>query len=263
MKIYVDVILILNFLLDRLLLIGVSILLKRNKPLKRLIIGALIGSISILFLFISISSLELFLVKIIISIIMILISFGYKNIKYFISNLSYLYLLSIILGGFLYFINDTLSYKNTGLIFYHNSFSINIILVLILSPVIIYIYIKSQNKIKYDYSKIYKVEITFLNGKNIVLNGFLDTGNSLIDPYKKRPIILIEKSILKDYKPRCILVPCYTVNKKSMLSCFKIKKISINDKKIKKECLVGISDNNFKLEDAKILLNKNILKEID
>lgn len=223
-------------------------------------LGALLGSISILALFIQLSSLTLFLIKVIISIIMVLTSFGFKNIKYTLNNLIYLYLLSIILGGFLYYINDELSYKNEGLIFFHNGFSINIILVLLLSPIIIFIYVKKSRKLKEEYSKCYEVEITFLNNKTSHLTGFLDTGNDLYDPYQKRPILVINKSILNGYNPRCILVPCYTVNKESMMRCFRIKKIVVNGKKIDKEVLIGISDNNFNLEGAQLLLHKNILK---
>lgn len=223
-------------------------------------LGALLGSISILALFIQLSSLTLFLIKVIISIIMVLTSFGFKNIKYTLNNLIYLYLLSIILGGFLYYINDELSYKNEGLIFFHNGFSINIILVLILSPIIIFIYVKKSRKLKEEYSKHYEVEITFLNNKTSYLTGFLDTGNDLYDPYQKRPILVINKSILNGYNPRCILVPCYTVNNESMMRCFRIKKIVVNGKKIDKEVLIGISDNNFNLEGAQLLLHKNILK---
>ncbi len=191
---------------------------------------------------------------------MVLTSFGFKNIKYTLNNLIYLYLLSIILGGFLYYINDELSYKNEGLIFFHNGFSINIILVLILSPIIIFIYVKKSRKLKEEYSKHYEVEITFLNNKTSYLTGFLDTGNDLYDPYQKRPILVINKSILNGYNPRCILVPCYTVNNESMMRCFRIKKIVVNGKKIDKEVLIGISDNNFNLEGAQLLLHKNILK---
>ncbi len=191
---------------------------------------------------------------------MVLTSFGFKNIKYTLNNLIYLYLLSIILGGFLYYINDELSYKNEGLIFFHNGFSINIILVLVLSPIIIYIYVKKSRKLKEEYSKHYEVEITFLNNKTSHLTGFLDTGNDLYDPYQKRPILVINKSILNNYNPKCILVPCYTVNNESMMRCFRIKKIVVNGKKIDKEVLIGISDNNFNLEGAQLLLHKNILK---
>ena len=109
-------------------------------------------------------------------------------------------------------------------------------------------------------SKNYEVDITFLNGKTKRLTGFLDTGNKLVDPYKKRPIIVINKKILNDYNPRCLLVPCTTVNKESMLKCFRIKKIVVNKKVIEDEVLVGISDNNFGLEGVDLLLHEKIIK---
>lgn len=260
MKIYVDMVIMLNFFLDFLLLMGVSLILKRNVKIIRLILGAIVGAISILTLFISISSLTLFIIKLIISVIMVLTSFGFKNLKYTINNLVYLYLLSIILGGFLYFVNDELSYKHEGLIFFHNGLGINVILILLLSPIIIFIYIKKSRKLKWEYSKFYEVKITFLNGKEANLTGFLDTGNDLYDPYKKRPILIINELALKGYNPRCVLVPCFTVNKESMIRCFKIKKLVVNGKKIDKEVMVGISDNNFNIEGAQLLLHKNILK---
>ena len=193
---------------------------------------------------------------------MLLSSFGFKSIKYTINNLVYLYLLSIILGGTLYFINDELSYKNTGLIFFHNGFSINWIIIIIFSPIMIFMYVKNVRNQKIKLSKYYEVNITFLNGKTSHLTGFLDTGNNLVDPYSNKPIIIISKSVLGDYKPRCVLVPCYTINKQSMLKCFKIKKLIINGKICKMNVLVGISDNNFNLDGVQCLLHQKIMEEI-
>lgn len=217
------------------------------------------GGISIVSLFINLNSLSLFLFKFIISVLMSLISFNYKNIKYTLNNLVYLYLVSILLGGFLYFINDSFSYKNTGFIFYHNGFSINVILSLLITPIILFFYVKQNKKIKEEYNNTYYVDITFLNGEMNHLIGYLDTGNNLIDPYKRRPIIIINSNVLKEYKPRTILVPCITINKTSMIKCFKIKQIIINKKIIKKEILVGISDNKFNLDGVDLLLNKKII----
>ncbi len=260
MKIYVDLIILLNFFLDFLLLLSISLILKRNARLIRLLFGALIGGLSILSLFVNFNSFTLFIFKVFISILMILISFGFKNFKYTLNNFVYLYLVSIILGGFLYYINDEFAYKNTGLIFYHNGFSINWIIIIIISPIVIFLYVKNQRRTKEEMSKNYEVDITFLNGKTKHLTGFLDTGNKLFDPYKKRPIIVINKRMLKGYNPRCILVPCTTVNKESMLKCFRIKKIVVNKKVIEDEVLVGISDNNFGLEGVDLLLHEKIIK---
>ena len=81
MKLYLDLIFLINIWFDFLLLLSVSILLKRNTKLKRIILGSLFGGITIFILFIKLNSIELFIYKIITSIIMILISFSYKNIK--------------------------------------------------------------------------------------------------------------------------------------------------------------------------------------
>lgn len=262
MTIYLDLIFFLNLFLDFLLLLTVSILLKRNARLIRVFIGSFIGALSIFTLFININSLELFLIKFFISILMILISFGYKNIKYTFDNIVYLYLVSIILGGVLYMINDSVAYKNIGLVFFHNGFSINILIIIILSPIILFLYLKQSAKLKEKYSKRYEVNITFLNKKKLNLTGFLDTGNNLYDPYKKRPIVLINKELLNGYNPKCVLVPIMTVKDNSLLKCFKIKEIVINGRKIEDEVLIGISDNNFKIEGVDLLLHKQIVKEI-
>lgn len=73
---------------------------------------------------------------------------------------------------------------------------------------------------------------------------------------------MINKSLLDGYNPRTILVPCVTVNKESMINCFKIKKLVINKEVIEDEVLVGISDNNFGIEGVDCLLHKRIVKEI-
>lgn len=259
MKIYVDLIILLNFFLDFILLLSVSLILKRNVKISRIFFGALAGGVSILFLFVNVSSLVLFFVKVLISILMVIITFSYKNIKYTFNNLVYLYLISIILGGFLYYVNVELSYKNTGLIFFHDGIGINVILITILSPVILTVYVIKTRKLKEEYSKKYEVCIMLLNNKKINVTGFLDTGNNLQDPYKRRPIIVISKNALRGYNPKIILVPCITVKGNSLLKCFRIKELIINGKKIEKECLVGISDNNFQIDGVDLLLHKKLL----
>ena len=89
-KIYLDIIMLLNFAIDFILLLTVSLILKRNIKITRIMLGAFIGGISILFLFFNINSIILFLFKLIISVIMILITFGFKTIKYTLVNLLYL-----------------------------------------------------------------------------------------------------------------------------------------------------------------------------
>ncbi len=151
----------MNFLFDFILLLSVSILLKRNIKIKYLLLGSLIGSISMFMLFLSINRFELIIFKIIVSILMIITSFGYNNIKYTIKNIIYLYLLSIILGGFLYMINNSFDYHN-GLVLYNEGISINIIFIIIVTPILLYINIKNIH-ISKKYNLYYRVLIYINN----------------------------------------------------------------------------------------------------
>ena len=105
MTIYIDLVFFLNFFFDFVLLLTVNNTLKRNVKMKRLFLGAFVGSITIFFLFLPISSFWLFSIKIFLGLLMCLATFGIKDRKYLIQNLGYLYMTSTVLGGFLYFLN--------------------------------------------------------------------------------------------------------------------------------------------------------------
>ena len=95
MKIYVDLIFFLNFMFDFILLITTNIVLKRKSSLKRITLGSLIGSLTIIVLFVPLTTLSLFILKILLSISIMLITFGYKDLKYTLTNLFYFYILFI------------------------------------------------------------------------------------------------------------------------------------------------------------------------
>ncbi len=255
MTIYIDIILLLNFFIDLLLLLSVSFLLKRRTPLIRIIIASLIGSLSTLLLFVIHNNLLLFFYKILISIIMIIISFKYNNYHYFKDNLLYLYIISIVLGGTIYLINNQISTINNGMLFTSNNLKINIILLIIISPIILYKYLKNTKNYQLTYSNYYDIDI-YYNDLCIKGTAFLDTGNNLKDPYFKRPIILINKELISE-PVKTFLVPYSVVNnQKGLLEVFSPKKIIVNNKKCKKT-LLGLSDVN--INGIKIILNKEAL----
>ena len=82
MKIYIDLIFLLNIVLDSILLMSVSVLLGRNVTIKRLISGSIVGGLSTLILLFNITSIELIILKLVLGILMCLTTFGYKNLKY-------------------------------------------------------------------------------------------------------------------------------------------------------------------------------------
>jgi len=259
MRIYLDLIFLLNFGFDFLLLMSTSIILRRNVKVRKILLGGLLGGISTFLLFIKINSFELFLFKIIISLLMVLLTFGFKNIQYTIKNMYYLYTISIVLGGFLYFLNIQFSYKQEGLIFYHNGLSINFIVLIISSPIIIYTYIKQILNLKNNYSNYYKIDIYLKDGTIKKFNAFLDTGNKLYDPYKKRPIIIVYEKTIK-YK-NVLMVPYNGVNSHGLLKCIVPEKIYIKGIGFKKNVLIGLSEEEFDIDGVNCILHTKLLEE--
>lgn len=240
MKVYIELIYILNFLLDFMILYGTKRLLKINKSNIRITIGSLIGMMTTLLIYIEITTICLLIIKIIMSFIIIIVSFGLKNI---IKNIIYFYAISIIIGGIIYLFD------------LNNNFYINFLLLIILSPIIIYIIIKELNNYKINIKDKYIVTITY-NKKTYNLEGFIDTGNKLKSPISKKSIIIVN---LKINPINIIYVPYKALNTIGIIPCIKPDKILINNKEIK-NYLVGLAKDKLELNNYNCIL-PNKLKE--
>ena len=249
MTIYIDGILFLNFFFDFLLLLTVTIILKRNVSIFRIILGAFIGSLTILILFCKISSLQLFFLKIYLSFLMIIATFGYKNLKYFLTNIGFLYMVSIVQGGFLYFLNVTFSYDHKGIMFFNQGISVNVIFLIVISPIILYFYIKQIKIFKLKISSCFKTNI-YIGRKILNLNGYLDTGNTLC--YKNKMVILT--NIDNNFKNKKIYIPYMTVGGSGLIECIKVRKVEVIGLGVFENIYLGFN-NNFKLAGADVLLN--------
>ncbi len=249
----------MNFFFDFILLLSVSILLKRNIKIKYLLLGSLIGSISMFMLFLSINRFELIIFKIIVSILMIITSFGYNNIKYTIKNIIYLYLLSIILGGFLYMINNSFDYHN-GLVLYNEGISINIIFIIIVTPILLYINIKNIH-ISKKYNLYYRVLI-YINNNVIETTAYLDTGNNLVSPYTFRPVILLKNKspVFDDLK--YTIIPYNTIDNVGYIKGYKPDKVYIEGIGECYKVIVGLIDMDICMDGVDCILNTKILEEI-
>ena len=236
MKIYIEFLFLLNFLLDYMILYGTKRILKNNTKNYKLIIGSMIGSLTTFFPYLNLNDYSFFLLKTIISLLMILVSFGKKR---FIINYFYFYMISIFLGGFIYLFNIT------------NSF---LILIILFSFGILF-FIKLYSYYHNNHSNIYKV-ILFLAHKKYSLDGYLDTGNHLKSPISHKPIILVDFNInLKNY----YYVPYKGLNTTGVIPCMKPDKVLINNVEIK-NCLIGFSKDKISINGCSCIL-PNILKE--
>lgn len=238
MKVYLDLIIILNFFYDTLIVLAVSILLKNRVSLKRVFLSSLIGELSLITLFIRLDNIFLLLLKLILSLIMVFISFGKNN--YF-NNLFYFYIITIILGGSSYLINGSNMYTN-------------LVLMIILSPIIITLYIINARRIKKELTIVHDVIIVD-SDNTIKLRGIMDTGNNVVCPITRLPVVFVSDKLKLD-SDKLFVVPYRTIDNEGVLNC-KMPDEFIMDGKIVK-CLVATSSS---INTSEILLN-NEMREI-
>lgn len=183
--------------------------LKEKINFKRIILASIIGETTILLFFININKVSLIIFKFLISILIVRVAFKNKNI----SNMFVFYIISIMLGGVIYFIK--------------NNFKFDLIFIYIIGVFTLYKifrYIKYENKnlaLKHNLKIIFK-------SHEYNLYGFVDTGNKVFDPITKKNIIIVSKELIKCDKN--ILVPCNTINGSGIIKCIKPDRVYIDGK---------------------------------
>ena len=245
MKMYIDLFFIFNVIMDYIIIMSTNILLKRRTSYIRMILSSLIGGISSLVLFTSLNKIVIEIVSIV---IMVLISFGYKGIRYLINNILYMYILSTLLGGIIYLFNIKVS----------NSMFLTYLIIIVISIEIMLLYIKENKKMRSIYNNYYKVDIYFKDREKLSLIGFVDTGHNLYDPYKKRPVIIVHNKYIKEDK--YILVPYHTINGNGLLKCIKPDIIFIDGIGYKGNVLIGFSDSFNFGDGVDVILHKDIMR---
>ena len=239
--IYIDELIFYNFLIDYIILSTLAELLKCNVQKIRIIYSSLLGELLIISLFFSINNYLLFLFKIILGFIMVLTTFGYNDYKSLIKNTIYFFILNYFLGGFLLYLKNESVFKYKYFIFF--------------VPFIMKVYKYFAYNLKNILRLKHKVTIYLNNGKIMYLNGYMDTGNTLTNPYNNKKVIIINKKI----KEKFYLVPYKTIDNTSLIKCFNPKKVYIDGIGERNDVCVGIINKKF--IGYNCLLNYKLLEE--
>ena len=248
MTIYIDLVILLNYFFDSLILLTVNTTLKRNISLKKILFVSLLGELSLLGFLLS-NKYLLILLKLEISLILNILTFKYKDIFYTVTNVLYFYMVSIILGGFIYYLKlNNLSY----------------FFILLLVPLILYLYIKQNLNMKTTINKTYPLTIYFPNKRKLSLTCFVDTGNKLRDPVTKKWVVLVNKKLLQGViRIRTpIYVPYHSLNNKGLVECIKPEKLVIEGKEYT-NFLIGLMDSKVMINSSDCILNLEILEELN
>ena len=185
MKVYIEPVLISNFVIDFCIMLIISKIVFSSISIKRIIFSSIFGSISVLMYPFCANPILLNILKILSAIIMIQILRPISRKQLFLSTLT-MFCLSYIFGGA---ILSNFGSASLGGYTIKNDLNIWIILtiIIILSFIICQIIKWLKSKIITN-SNIYIAELT-LNNKSINIKSFIDSGNSLHD--NNQPVNLI------------------------------------------------------------------------
>ena len=200
MTVYLDVIWLLNFLFDSLLLYLTGLILKRTFKKRNIFIAGFLGSLIVFapftpFAFVLSSP----FIKILISMMMIWIAFGYKRLRNYTLNLSVFYLITFAMGGAMigthYLLRFNFDLSNSIFLASMRGFGdpISWIFVVLGFPILMFLSRRTFDQwenVKIQYDQLVEVEL-FINSNTVKLKGLVDSGNQLYDPLSKRPVMIV------------------------------------------------------------------------
>ena len=208
MTIYLDIIIVENLIMNYIILYATGLISKSKISHLRIFLASAIGAIYAVMVYIS--KLHIYsnmLLKIILSIIIVFVAFYPQNVKKMWKQLVLFYLTTFTFGGVATYLIYVLKPQNivikNGM--YAGIYVLKVIFIgAIIGTIILIIAFRfAKNKItKKD--MICKVKIK-LNGKEVVLDTMVDTGNMLKEPLTGNPVVVVEKTSLYDLMPKEIL----------------------------------------------------------
>ena len=199
MIVYLDIIFFENVLMNYIIIFTTGMILKNEFKRRNVLLASCIGAIYSILMYLNILKITSnFIMKIVLSIVIIKIAFNPKKRKTFFKNLLMFYLVSFIFGGcifaLMYIVKPQYIQIRNGV--FVGTYPIKIA---IAGGIVAYVVTQISFKmIKTKINKkdmIYTLEI-FYKEKSIQIHGMLDTGNLLKDPITGTPVIIVQKDKL-------------------------------------------------------------------
>lgn len=256
-ELYIDVLFLINFMMDSLLLLLVKTMLKCSATHRRIFFGAAMGAFLtciVVVLPIPYAFIKLFLFHAVVNACMIQIGLKLKSLRSFVQAILLLYIGSFLMGGI---IEAFRPYVKMGSLFFAVALAGYYVSLGVWNFVS---RLQKWNQCRCE------VKLYF-HGQEQCLTGLIDTGNSLSDPVSGQPVSIIgpevAKILFQGGEARNIrYIPYRTIgNKEGILPVFRIDKLEVRGEK---ECsieapLIGISEEELSAKDLyKVILNPNL-----
>jgi len=199
MVFYLDLIFILNFVIDYFILLATKKFLHLSTKIWRLGISAAVGAVyTILFFLPAMTFFHTFVTKIVISVFMVLIAFGFIHLIQFIQTLAVFYFVSFLTGGGVFALQYFFQMEHDVIngVYVSRSSSPFMVLFFILAAFAgIWLFsnrtYRSLHRKNDQQQQIVNLEI-YIDEKSYPCKGLIDTGNRLYDPISRNPVIILE-----------------------------------------------------------------------
>ena len=83
----------------------------------------------------------------------------------------------------------------------------------------------------------------------------------MVDPYKKRSVLIVNSSIKMDLGEKFIYVSYKALNNTGVIKCYCVDKVVINNKDFY-DCLVGISNDELNINNVNCILPGKFKEEL-
>lgn len=210
MAVYLDLILLLNLCIDFLLIWLTASLRKVRLKIGRALAASFIGcSYSVMVFWPELSFLFSHLIKLLFALLMVWISFGFRDLRTYLRNLGTFYLVSFAIAGGIFalqFFFLSQSEVLNGIVITHGNGMGKPVLwgTVIVGFAVMFFFSKGtfSSVLKRQQLGNVMADVTVeWNGEITHCKGLVDTGNQLYDPLTRTPVMIMEVSHLKDCLP--------------------------------------------------------------
>ncbi|MBQ8303877.1 MAG: sigma-E processing peptidase SpoIIGA [Clostridia bacterium] len=255
MVVYADVLIFLNTIVNYYIVALTAKVCRVNKKWCRYVFAAFAGALFSLYIFLpKLNFILELIIKLVCSAVVVLIGFGFENVKKFARRSVIFYLISFLYAGLMLAFWSI--FKPNGMVIHNSVVYFNISpLILIVLSVIFYVVLVVFKRIyshKISNTACCEIEI-FCEGKSVKFPAIIDTGHSVGDLFSDSEIIFVSESRAKKLfavtdplfldekmRKRYRAIPCKTVDGTAVLDAFRCDKAIVLTENKNYECHLPI-----------------------
>lgn len=266
MTVYADVLILVNFIVDYFLLRLTSALLRVKTVLWRMILSAFLGGIFSLYIFLPQSPVIIeIVIKLLICCIMTAVAFGFGNTVRYLRASALFFGVSFGFAGLM--LGFWYAFKPNGMVINNSVVYFDISPVFLVLAAAVYYFLSMLAgrllRRRTAAAEHCKLSIT-VQGRSVILDAVIDTGNSVCDPFGCSQVIIISSSAaekllkLKENKHhrRYRAIPCGTVTGVKILDGYRCDsaEITVDGRTFTlKEPIAAVSET--RLADCEAIIN--------